>query len=183
PYKLQTDASDEGIGAVLLQIYPEGDRPVGYLSKKITKAQRKWSPTEQECFALMCALDKWHVYLTGVKFTWDTDHQALIHLKNKAQVNKRCGRWPLKIAEYDIKINHIRGIHNAMPDYLSRSPVEDPDEIVENTTKSTQTDEEVHAIVGAVTRAQSKLQPAQQQPSSSPSVGQDCQRFSVTTIV
>ncbi|CAF1076070.1 unnamed protein product [Didymodactylos carnosus] len=177
PYKLQTDASDEGIGAVLLQIYPEGDHPVGYLSKKITKAQRKWSPTEQECFALMCALDKWHVYLTGVKFTWDTDHQALIHLKNKAQVNKRCERWRLKIAEYDIKINHIRGIHNAMPDYLSRSPVEDPeedpDEIVENTTKSTQTDEEVHAIVGAVTRAQSKLQPAQQQPSSSPSVGQD----------
>ncbi|CAF1281998.1 unnamed protein product [Didymodactylos carnosus] len=107
PYKLQTDASDEGIEAVLLQIYPEGDRPVGYLSKKITKAQRKWSPTKQKSFALMCALDKWH-----------------------------------------------------------------------NTTKSTQTDEEVRAVVGAVTRAQSKLQPAQQQPSSSPSsVGQDLSRI------
>ncbi|CAF4566164.1 unnamed protein product, partial [Rotaria sp. Silwood2] len=38
PFKVQTDASDEGIGAVLLQIYPDGDRPVAYLSKKFTQA-------------------------------------------------------------------------------------------------------------------------------------------------
>ncbi|CAF5021014.1 unnamed protein product, partial [Rotaria socialis] len=51
PFKVQTDASDDGIGAVLLQIYPEGDRPIAYLSKKFTQAQRKWSPMEQECYA------------------------------------------------------------------------------------------------------------------------------------
>ncbi|CAF4778900.1 unnamed protein product, partial [Rotaria socialis] len=41
PFKVQTDASDEGIGGVLLQTYPEGDRPVAYISKKFTRAQRK----------------------------------------------------------------------------------------------------------------------------------------------
>lgn len=36
PFKVQTDASQQGIGAVLLQEYPEGDRPVCYMSKKLT---------------------------------------------------------------------------------------------------------------------------------------------------
>ncbi|CAF5225894.1 unnamed protein product, partial [Rotaria magnacalcarata] len=144
PFKVQTDASDEGIGAVLLQIYPEGDRPIAYLSKKFAQAQRKWSPMEQECYAFICALDKWNNYLNGIKFIWETDHKALTQLNQKAQINKRCERWRLKILEYDYKVKYIPGLTNSMPDYLSRSPVddaeEDPDEISFSTSKSTQTD-------------------------------------------
>ncbi|CAF1384371.1 unnamed protein product [Rotaria sordida] len=144
PFKVQTDASDEGIGAVLLQIYPEGDRPIAYLSKKFTQAQRKWSPMEQECYAFICALDKWHNYLSGITFIWETDHKALTQLNKKAQVNKRCERWRLKILEYDFKVKYIPGSINLMPDYLSRSPVEDaeedPDETTHLISKSTQTD-------------------------------------------
>ncbi|CAF4831498.1 unnamed protein product, partial [Rotaria socialis] len=72
-----------------------------YLSKKFTQAQRKWSPMEQECYAFICALDKWHNYLSGIKFIWETDHKALTQLNQKAQINKRCERWRLKILEYD----------------------------------------------------------------------------------
>ncbi|CAF1415622.1 unnamed protein product [Rotaria sordida] len=144
PFKVQTDASDEGIGAVLLQIYPDGDRPIAYLSKKFTPAQRKWSPMEQECYAFICALDKWHNYLSGIKFIWETDHKALTQLNQKAQINKRCERWRLKILEYDFKVKYIPGLTNSMPDYLSRSPVddaeEDPDEVSLLISKSTQTD-------------------------------------------
>ncbi|CAF3051325.1 unnamed protein product [Rotaria sp. Silwood2] len=144
PFKVQTDASDEGIGAVLLQIYPEGDRPVAYISKKFTQAQRKWSPMEQECYAFICALEKWHNYLSGIKFTWETDHKALTQLNKKAQLNKRCERWRLKILEYDFQVKYIPGSTNSMPDYLSRSPVddaeEDPDEVTLTTSQSTQTD-------------------------------------------
>ncbi|CAF1107343.1 unnamed protein product [Didymodactylos carnosus] len=143
-FKVQTDASDQGIGCVLLQNYPYGEHPSGYISKKFTSSQKKWSPIEQECYALICALDKWHIYLSGTKFTWETDHRALIHLKNKAQTNKRCERWRLRIAEYQIQIKHIKGINNPMPDYLSRSPVddpeEDPDELINVSSKSTQTE-------------------------------------------
>jgi hypothetical protein len=143
PIKLQTDASDEGIGAVILQICPDGDRPMAYLSKKFTPAQRKWSPMEQECYAFICALDKWHNYLSGTKFTWETDHKALTQLNQKAQINKRCERWRLKILEYDFTVKYIPGSANAMPDYLSRSPVddaeEDPDEVIIFSSKETQT--------------------------------------------
>ncbi|CAF3648320.1 unnamed protein product [Rotaria sordida] len=89
PFKVQTDASDEGNGAVLLQIYPDGDRPIAYLSKKFTQAQSKWSPMEQECYAFLCTSVKWHNYLSRIKFTWEADHKALIQLNQKAQINKR----------------------------------------------------------------------------------------------
>ena len=127
-----------------MQIYPKGDRPIAYLSKKFTQAQRKWSPTEQECYAFICALDKRHNYLHRVKFTWETDHKALTQLNKKAQVNKRCERWRLKILEYDFMVKYIPGLTNSVPDYLSRSPVEDaeedPDEVSLLTSQSTQTD-------------------------------------------
>ena len=165
PFKVQTDASDEGIGAVLVQIYPEGDRPIAYLSKKFTPAQRKWSPMEQECYAFICSLDKWHNYLSGIKFTWETDHKALTQLNQKAQINKRCERWRLKILEYEFIVKYIPGPTNSMPDYLSRSPVddaeEDPDETILTTSKSTQTDPEFnnkcHTIVAAVETRSAKL--------------------------
>ena len=162
PFKVQTDASDEGIGGVLLQTYPDGDRPVAYLSKKFTQAQRKWSPMEQECYAFICALDKWHNYLSGIKFTWETDHKALTQLNQKAQINKRCERWRLKILEYDFKVKHIPGLTNSMPDYLSRSPVddaeEDPDETSILISKETQTDSNdimnySHIVTAVETRA------------------------------
>ena len=161
PFKLQTDASDEGIGAVLLQIYPEGDRPIAYLSKKFTAAQRKWSPMEQECYAFICALQKWHNYLSGVKFTWETDHKSLTQLNQKAQVNKRCERWRLKILEFDFKVKHIPGATNVMPDYLSRSPVdeaeEDPDETVLMDSKATQTDlDQIHEETPIVTAVETR---------------------------
>ena len=99
---------------------------------------------EQECYAFICALQKWHNYLSGVKFVWETGHKALTQLNQKAQLNKRCERWRLKILEFDFKMKYIPGPTNAMPDYLSRSPVdeaeEEPDEIVSLFSKETQTD-------------------------------------------
>ncbi|CAF3332041.1 unnamed protein product [Rotaria socialis] len=56
PFKIQTDSSQLGIGAVLLQTYPEGDRPVCYMSKKLTPSQQRWCPIEQECYAIVKAV-------------------------------------------------------------------------------------------------------------------------------
>ncbi|CAF4068596.1 unnamed protein product, partial [Rotaria sordida] len=124
PFKLQTDASGDGIGAVLLQITPNGDRPLAYMSKKLTKTQTNWPTIEQECYAIVQAIDKWDKYLRGHEFILETDHEPLVHFTNKEQLNKRCERWRLKLAEYRFKVKHIQGKKNNMADYLSRSPVE-----------------------------------------------------------
>ena len=169
PFKLQTDASVDGIGAVLLQPTPDGDRPLGYMSKKLTKAQRNWPTIEQECYAIVQAVEKWDKYLRGREFVLETDHEPLISLPNKEQLNKRCDRWRLKLAEYQYKVKHIQGKRNAMADYLSRAPVEEPDEETDDKSRlesrSTQTEETpittndlslAGRITAAVTRAQSK---------------------------
>ncbi|CAF1349799.1 unnamed protein product, partial [Rotaria sordida] len=100
PFKLQTDASGDGIGAVLLQITANGDRPLAYMSKKLTKTQTNWPTIEQECYAIVQAIEKWDKYLRGHEFILETDHEPLVHFTNKEQLNKRCERWRLKLAEY-----------------------------------------------------------------------------------
>ncbi|KAH8306058.1 hypothetical protein KR044_005125, partial [Drosophila immigrans] len=46
---LHCDASDYGIGAVLVQMSDTGEeRPLAFMSKKLSKAQRNYSVTERE---------------------------------------------------------------------------------------------------------------------------------------
>ncbi|CAF4425216.1 unnamed protein product [Didymodactylos carnosus] len=93
PFKLQTDASDIGIQAVLKRTYPNGDLPVTYFSQKLSSTQAKWSTTEKECYAILAAIETWHKYLDGPEFVLETDHKPLVQLNVKAQINAKCERW------------------------------------------------------------------------------------------
>ena len=53
-YFLRTDASNNGIGAVLMQWHDEKLFPVCYASKKLSSAERNYSTIEKEC--LECPL-------------------------------------------------------------------------------------------------------------------------------
>ncbi|CAF4909377.1 unnamed protein product, partial [Rotaria socialis] len=143
-FKLQTDAPDDGIGTVLLQTYPIGGLPLVYYSQKFSPTQKRWSTTEKECFAILSSIEKWHKYLDGQEFILETDHKPLLQLNIQAQHNAKCERWRLKLQQYRFKIKHIRGNENTMADYLSRSPIgnyqEDIDDFPTQLSKSTQTD-------------------------------------------
>ena len=133
PFKIQTDASKLGVGAVLLQTHLDGDHPICYMSKKFTPSQQRWPPIEQECYAIVAAVQHWHHYLHGQHFIIECDHKPLEAFTQKSQLNDKCERWRLKLQSYDFTVKHIKGSSNVMPDYLSRSPVspaeEDPDDI------------------------------------------------------
>lgn len=164
PFKIQTDASKIGVGAVLMQTHPNGDLPVAYLSKKFTATQMNWPATEQECYAIIYAIQKWHKYLDGISFTIETDHKPLLPLNTKQQLNAKCERWRLKLQEYKFSIKYIKGKHNTMADYLSRSPVEpesnDEDDYVPTKSQETQTETmDTNILVAPViTRAKAKQQ-------------------------
>ncbi|XP_068229342.1 uncharacterized protein [Palaemon carinicauda] len=123
PFAVEVDASDRGIGAVLLQKGP-GDmqHPVAYMSKKLKNHQRNYSTIEKEALALLTALEHFEVYLSGspAPILVFTDHEPLKFVGRMRTKNKTLMKWWLSLQQFDLKIQHIRGQDNLRADILSR---------------------------------------------------------------
>lgn len=123
PFKLAVDASDTGVGAVLLQ---EGldniDHPVSFFSKKLDRHQKWYSTIEKEALALIMALEHFQVYVSSAcaPVMVFTDHNPLVFLHRMRNKNRRLMSWSLRLQEYNIEIIHISGKENVLADALSR---------------------------------------------------------------
>ena len=129
PFLLQLDASDVGISAILAQklLDPDGiarEHVIGYASRTLSQIERRYSPTERECLAIVYGCNHFRPYLEGVRFTILTDHKALKWLHSTKDLNSRLARWAMQIAAYDVEIQHRPGTANANCDALSRAPVD-----------------------------------------------------------
>ena len=126
---LASDASDYGVGAVLSHQMVDGaERPIGYVSRLLNKAERGYSTIEKEALAIIFGVKKFNQFLYGQKFTIQTDHKPLEELFNEKkevpqQASPRVQRWALTLAAYEYKIAYKAGTTNANADALSRLPL------------------------------------------------------------
>jgi transposase InsO family protein len=123
PYVLYTDASDSCLGACLTQETDEGEeKPIYFLSHKLSPTQTRWSTIEKEGFAIYYALQKLDHYLHNAQFVIKTDHKPLKYLLDVPIQNAKIQRWSLSIAGYNCTIEYIMGKENHCADLLSRIP-------------------------------------------------------------
>ena len=82
PFKLTTDASRKGLGAVLSQVGKDGkERPVAFASRTLSKAEKNYSTHKLEFLALKWSVtDRFHEYLYGSTFEVYTDNNPLSYV-------------------------------------------------------------------------------------------------------
>ena len=117
---LRTDASNEGVGAILLQENEGTLKPTCYGSKKFSDTEKRYSTIEKECYAIIWAVQKFKEYLYGKEFILQTDHLPLAYLHKMKNKNDRLMRWTLSLQPYSFLVEYIKGSDNIGSDMLSR---------------------------------------------------------------
>ena len=115
-YEVCTDASKEGVGAILTQ---EG-KVVAYESRKLKDHEQRYFAYDLELTAVVHALRVWRHYLLGKRFVLKTDHSSLTNYFKKEDLNSRQARWNAFLSEFDMDIQHVKGKENRVADALRR---------------------------------------------------------------
>ena len=121
--ELTTDASPFGLSAILAQYTPgQADRNiVAYISRSLSDVECRYSQTEKEALAIVWAMEKLYLYLSGGHFTLITDCKPIEMILNNpaSKPPAHIARWYLCIQEFDFTVQHIKGTENPS-DFLSR---------------------------------------------------------------
>ena len=120
PFVLRTDASETGIGAVLLQEFDEEKFPVAFASRKLLDRERRYSTIERECLAVVWAVQKFEAFLYGREFVLEVDHEPLRAVRRGKLTNGRVLRWALTLQPFRYRVQAIKGKDNVGADYMSR---------------------------------------------------------------
>lgn len=117
PFIVETDASGQGIGAVLLQDV----HPIAYFSKKLSTRMHNQSAYVRELYAITEAVAKFRHYLVGHSFVIRTDQRNLKHLTDQViQTPEQEALLP-KLLGFNFSFEYKPGPTNQAADALSRS--------------------------------------------------------------
>ncbi|XP_062707754.1 uncharacterized protein LOC109406092 isoform X1 [Aedes albopictus] len=120
--ELHTDASSAGYGGVLLQRQTDDGlmHPIMYFSKKTSPSESKLHSFELETLAIVYCLQRFRIYLFGLRFRILTDCNSLKQTLEKKDVNPKIACWALYLEQFDFEILQRSGLKMQHADALSR---------------------------------------------------------------
>eukprot|EP00116_Pleurobrachia_bachei_P001332 sb/3461594/ len=118
-FHIDTDASGGAIGGILYQVVDGEKRVNSYFSKKLSKAERNWTVTEREFFAIVEASRKFR-YECAEGVTFHTDHEPLTCMQGNLKTKGKHARWLLELEAANYDIDYTPGTENGAADCLSR---------------------------------------------------------------
>lgn len=124
-YILDTDASLEGVRAVLSQVQAGHERVISYYSRALSPAERNYCVTRRELLAVVKAVIHFRPYLYGREFRVRTDHASLLWLCRRTTPSAQIARWIEILSEFNFSIEYRAGTKHGNADGLSRRPCQD----------------------------------------------------------
>ena len=125
PFVVHTDASLDGLGAVLYQEQNGMERVIAYASRGLRSSEKHYPAHKLEFLALKWAItEKFHDYLYGNTFTVCTDNNPLTYVLTSAKLDATGHRWLASLGTYNFSLKYKTGKTNGDADGLSRRPQE-----------------------------------------------------------
>ena len=121
PFKLHTNASVLGLGAVLYQVHDGVEKVISYASRSLTQSETKYPVHKLEFLCLKWAItEQFHEYLYGNTFDVYTDNNPLTYVLMTAKLDAMRHRWIASLANYNLHLHYWSGESNVEADALSQ---------------------------------------------------------------
>ena len=121
PFKLHTDASVLGLGAVLYQVHECVEKVISYASRSLTQSETKYPVHTLEFLWLKWAItEQFHEYVYGNTFDIYTDNNPLTYVSKTAKLDAMRHRWVASLANYNFHLHYQSGRSNVEADALSQ---------------------------------------------------------------
>ena len=158
PTKVSTDASRDGLGAVLLQQHDGEWNPVAYGARSLTSAETRYAQIEKECLGLAYGCEKFHHYIYGLdEVQLETDHKPLVPLSKKDlnDMTPRIQRLMLKLQRHNYNLSWTPGKNLYLADTLSRA---DLGKDGETPSEMSEPDVQVHMVMQTLSMASDQME-------------------------
>ena len=125
PFLLKTDASKEGLGAMLSQKQGDGCyHPVTFVSCSLTPLEKNYHSSKLEFLTLKWSItEHFKGYLVYSPFMVQTDNNPLTYMLTMPNLDATGHQWVCALASFQFELEYQKGDDNSAADALTWVPI------------------------------------------------------------